>query len=50
MTATVYAAEIMTKPSGNVGFPGFPAELSCEIAVPMMDLELFGAKDNESMK
>ena len=36
--------------SRNLGFPGFPAELSCEIAVPMMDLELFGAQDDESMK
>lgn len=46
-----YVAEIMNETRPRIlGSPVFPAELSCEIAVPMMDVELFGAQDDESVK
>jgi hypothetical protein len=47
-----YAAEIMSETEQESWVPGrvFPAKLSCEIAVPMTDLEFLGAQENESMK
>ena len=43
-------AEIMNETEHESWIPRSFPDLSCEIAGRMMDLELFGAEDDESMK